>query len=167
MHEIKNYKTITELISDTRKWLDQNYQNYPFRYSVIENANSLIDFGNGTTIEESIEYIASNIIEYIGTSKSGFTVLRKNKDDKVEYNQIVFMVAETSKYNSIKEEVQSIDDFVGKYNDQLIVMFDGRYLLNNKPEYFDDDCFLSEKEPSKFQALDNEIFKLYNTCQKD
>jgi len=58
-------------------------------------------------------------------------------------------------------------DFVGKYNDQLIVMFDGRYLLNNKPEYFDDECFLSEKEPSKLQTLDNEIFKLYNTCQND
>jgi hypothetical protein len=167
MYEVKSYKNITELILDTTKWLDHNYQNYPFRYSVIENANSLIDFGNGTTIEESIEYISSSIIEYIGTSKSGFTVLRKNKDDNIEYNQIVFIVTETSKYNSVKEEVHSIDDFAWKYNDQLIVMFDGRYLLNNKPEYFDDSCFLSEKEPSKLQTLDSEIFKLYNTCQKD
>lgn len=174
MFEIKLYQSLAELISDTRKWLDENFQNRPFKFVVYESENDTIDCDGGNTIEGCLEFLDSNISDYLN-NKNDYLVMRKNKVEKeIEAEETIFFVTEKNNYNeSIVKNIdlnKTLDDVFYKCKAPIVAIQDGRFSAVCMMEcLIDNGQLFSEKEITNFSSLEDEnrIFELYDLYQKD
>lgn len=174
MIEMKEYDNLAYLISDTRKWLDENYQNRPYKFVVHETDEDTIDCEADNTVESCLNFLESNISDYLN-NKNGYLLLRKNKIERdIEDEEIIIFVMEKNNKNEKvlqnKKDTTILEDIFYKCKTPIIAIHDGRFSAVCMMECFlEEEKFFSEKEISNFSSLEdeNKIFELYDIYQKD
>ena len=171
MFEFRKYDNIDVLLNETRIWLDQHYQNYPFKYKIFDSADSEIDCDQGSTIEETINHLESSIPDIF--DKEPLVVIRKNKPNEnfdISNDEPIIAVIRASTFEKHKEKIEKLgDEFIHRVKKAVLVL-DGRIAAISYMEFLFEDsdvCFTSE-QINKFESLNQErILDLYNVYQKD
>lgn len=171
MFEVKAYDNLNDLINDTRMWLDQNYQNFPFTFKMNEE-DCEIDCDNGENIEDAINFIQESV-DYMKWEK--FVVARKKPNEKFDLHEddIVFAILRCPKFKLDKFicKLQSLGEAFILERPESILIYDGRNSVIGLIECIieDDsiDTYCKEQE-ERFNSLKKEeINQLYEEYQKD
>lgn len=174
MFEVKVYENFNDLINDTKTWLDQNYQNFPFDFRVNEESDSETDWESGQTIEETIKFI-EEAKSFHFDEWNNFVVARRNINDKFDFNEevLLFAVLKSPKIKLEKfiSKIQSLgDDFILRRPDSILI-YDGRNSVVGYIEnYLEDDSLTTYNKDleEKFASLgEDKIVELYEEYQKD
>ena len=171
MFEVKSYESFNELIIDTKLWLEQNYQKYPFDFKVYEE-DCETDWDNGESVEEVIKYIEEAKSFNFGESEK-FVVARRTKpNEKFKSFEDVLLFAmlksPRKKIEKFMEKIQSDgEDFIFERS-CVILAFDGRDSVMGQIECIleDEDRSNYKKEQEvKFSSLKqdkkNELYQIY------